>query len=497
MFRVNDKFSFENNDYVIKEFLGNGGMGYVFSVENQNSNQFALKMIPYINASNDDEYRSIINEWEKAQLINHVNAIKYHGFNDGLTSVKNPFLLMELARDKTLAEFLRNQNTLLSEDECLGIFYQLIDGIEAINAELVHRDLKPENILIDRGVFKISDFGLAKIAEDKTRTKTFKGWGTPPYIAPEAWRSEKNTIQMDMYAMGHIFYQISTLRHAFGNPPNWEEAHLYSTPQPVSNLNSNISPKVSQVIGKLLSKKPIQRYENWQAVRDSLSIAKTNVGVNSSVIDTILRNKQQRDLQREQEESKAIQQQQLVERKTNLIKFSFRNDVLEPIESFVSEFNRISDLEKIKNVSNLSGSELSYQVNYGDRWVKLNLHLIRESDNLPSKQRNLFGEMVNTSIAPKLHNKLILAWGAIENFEGKGMNIVLVESNIDEYGDWFVLENSDSGFGLRNKPRPTPFAFSNNELIKEIHNVGVMHIYKIKAVPLTGDKIIKFIESSL
>ena len=41
--------------------------------------------------------------------------------------------------------------------------------------------------------------------------------------------------------MGHIFYQISTLRHAFGNPPNWEEAHLYSTPQPVSNLNSNIS----------------------------------------------------------------------------------------------------------------------------------------------------------------------------------------------------------------------------------------------------------------
>ncbi|MBR7513174.1 protein kinase family protein, partial [Mycobacterium tuberculosis] len=87
--------------------------------------------------------------------------------------------------DKTLAEFLRNQNTLLSEDECLGIFYQLIDGIEAINAELVHRDLKPENILIDRGVFKISDFGLAKIAEDKTRTKTFKGWGTPPYIAPE------------------------------------------------------------------------------------------------------------------------------------------------------------------------------------------------------------------------------------------------------------------------------------------------------------------------
>lgn len=81
----------------------------------------------------------------------------------------------------------------------------------AINAELVHRDIKPENILVSNDVLKISDFGLAKIASESTRTMSFKGYGTIPYIAPEAWNSDKNTIQMDIYSMGIVFYELATL----------------------------------------------------------------------------------------------------------------------------------------------------------------------------------------------------------------------------------------------------------------------------------------------
>jgi len=50
-------------------------------------------------------------------------------------------------------------------------------------------------------VLKIADFGLSKIIDEKTRTSTFKGWGTPKYIAPEAWAGKANTIQMDIYSM--------------------------------------------------------------------------------------------------------------------------------------------------------------------------------------------------------------------------------------------------------------------------------------------------------
>ena len=80
---------------------------------------------------------------------------------------------------------------------------------------MIHRDIKPENILICDGICKITDFGLAKVASESTRTMSFKGYGTLQYIAPEAWKSEKNTIQMDIYSMGIVFYELALLDYPY------------------------------------------------------------------------------------------------------------------------------------------------------------------------------------------------------------------------------------------------------------------------------------------
>lgn len=61
------------------------------------------------------------------------------------------------------------------EDTCLEIFHQIINGMEAVNEVLIHRDIKPDNIFIDNGIFKIADFGLAKIAEEKLDPRLSKG----------------------------------------------------------------------------------------------------------------------------------------------------------------------------------------------------------------------------------------------------------------------------------------------------------------------------------
>lgn len=90
------------------------------------------------------------------------------------------------------------------------------------------------------GIPKITDFGLAKIANGTTRTKTFKGWGSRLYMAPEAFSYTENTIQMDIYSMGIVFYQLATLKYPYTPIPTSEEeaknTHLIKAITPPTNL---------------------------------------------------------------------------------------------------------------------------------------------------------------------------------------------------------------------------------------------------------------------
>ena len=151
---------------------------------------------------------------------------------------------MELIEGVSLREFISKQaktNNLLSNEDLLNLFSQIIDGMFAINQKVVHRDIKPENILYSQSTIKITDFGLAKISEDSTRTHSFKGSGTYPYMAPEAWTLETNTKDMDVYSTGLLFYELATLKMPFieYNPnsyEDWKSAHLYKQLKSVKEI---------------------------------------------------------------------------------------------------------------------------------------------------------------------------------------------------------------------------------------------------------------------
>lgn len=99
MFRVNDCINFEGKEYVVLRFLGQGGMGHVFSIEEKSGgSKLALKFLQHY-LPGDNNHRSLINEWEKAQKISHKNTIRYHGFHDGLSEPSTPYLIMDLAHD--------------------------------------------------------------------------------------------------------------------------------------------------------------------------------------------------------------------------------------------------------------------------------------------------------------------------------------------------------------------------------------------------------------
>jgi serine/threonine protein kinase len=498
MFRVNDCINFEGKEYVISSFLGQGGMGHVFSIEEKGGDsKFALKSLQHY-LPDDNNHRSLINEWEKAQRISHKNTIRYLGFHDGLSEPSTPYLIMELAHDGSLDDFLKNQASLLEEDACLGIFHQIIDGMEAVNEVLIHRDIKPDNIFIDNGVFKIADFGLAKIAEEKTRSKTFKGWGTEPYIAPEAYRAETNTIQMDMYSIGHVFYQIAALNHAFGSQHDWERAHLTFVPRALNEVNQNISPKVASVVNKLIAKKPSNRYKTWDSVRKDLIGSVQSVGVHKSAIDNILKNKISRDLDAE----KALSDQQLkdkeLQRKNDILSFQFKDEIVQPVTELVDNFNKVSGSSAEMKVSAVSGrGDLACKITFDGKAVNIWFHPLTESDVLSGYADDMWGERRLHITKPTMRARPVMAWGGVECSDRRGLNIVLVSSESDEYGDWYLLKNTHSGLAQRRDARPDPFAFTSDELVKEIHNVGVMHIYNLNAKPLDVTELVDFISSAL
>lgn len=498
MFRINDVIKFQDKDYVISEFIGQGGMGHVFSIEDKNSNsKLALKSLQYF-LPDDNNHRSLINEWEKAQKITHKNVICYLGFHDGLSEPKIPYLIMELAQDGSLEDFLKAQTAFMDESVCLEIFHQIVDGMEAVNEILVHRDIKPDNIFIERGVFKIADFGLAKIAEEKTRSKTFKGWGTEPYIAPEAYRAETNTIQMDMYSIGHVFYQIAGMKHAYGLQHDWEQAHLTAVPEALNNLNPKISPKVASVVNKLMAKRPGHRYKTWNCVRKDLLSSAQDVGSHKPAIDKILEKKISRDLESE----KLLSEQQIKEkelkRKRDILDFQFKDEIVQPVNDFVDDFNKVSGSNSVMKMSDSSYiGELTYDIKFDSKSVKIWFHKIDESDVQSYYADDMWGENRLHTIKPVLNDKPVLAWGAVECSDNTGLNIILVSSDLDEYGDWYLMKNTHSGFARKHDNRPNPFAFTNDELVKEIRHVGVMHIYNMNVTSLNIKNIIDFISNAL
>ena len=200
-----------NDKYKIIDLAGAGGFGEVYKVKDLTSNDIkAIKcLLPQIAAERPELNESFDKEAHAAMEVEHKNVVRIFSIEE-TTFKNNPvkFLTMEYSEDGDLDKFLRNQETFLTEENIIDWMKQLLLGLKAVNEKLIHRDLKPKNILIFGDVLKISDFGLLRFIEESTRTLTFKGCGTPQYMAPEIWEDLSPTILVDQYSMGIIYYVL-------------------------------------------------------------------------------------------------------------------------------------------------------------------------------------------------------------------------------------------------------------------------------------------------
>lgn len=128
--------------------------------------------------------KRFLREARSAAAIRHDNIVAVHCVEEQPL----PYLVMEFIDGQTLQQKL-DGNGLLEVPEVLYLGQQIASGLAAAHAlSLIHRDIKPGNILIEGDVeqkVKITDFGLARAADDASLTRSGMISGTPMYMAPE------------------------------------------------------------------------------------------------------------------------------------------------------------------------------------------------------------------------------------------------------------------------------------------------------------------------
>nr|WP_269440203.1 protein kinase [Arthrobacter sp. zg-Y769] len=199
-------------------------------------------------------------------LLNHpgiANVFDY-GEEDG-----SAYLVMELVPGQPLSTIIE-RDKVLSPDRTLSIIGQVATALAvAHNQGLVHRDVKPGNLLImPDGKVKITDFGIARIADQVPLTATGQVMGTAQYLAPEQATGQQATGSSDIYALGVIGYELLAGRRPFSGESQIAIAlaQVNDTPPP---LPETIPEPVRALIMSMLAKDPADR----PADAESLALA--------------------------------------------------------------------------------------------------------------------------------------------------------------------------------------------------------------------------------
>ncbi|KAH3757073.1 protein kinase 1 [Pelomyxa schiedti] len=205
--------------YEISEILGTGNFAVVnLGIERQTGKRVAIKVIDKkrfmsLAASHRDRIRC---EVDILQSLSHDHIIKIY---ESFESEKALYLILELVTGGDLFGYIHDRGA-LPEDHTRMLFKQMVSAVVYLhNKGVVHRDLKPENILLldtNHKCIKISDFGLSKIIDEQSLTKTL--CGTPQYSAPEIINGEGTqhgySKSVDMWSLGCILYCMLS-----GDPP--------------------------------------------------------------------------------------------------------------------------------------------------------------------------------------------------------------------------------------------------------------------------------------
>ncbi|MBL8888440.1 MAG: serine/threonine protein kinase [Planctomycetaceae bacterium] len=247
--------------YDIEQTIGAGGFGIVFKAyDSELRRVVAVKALsPHLMSSGAARKR-FAREAQAAAAIMHEHVVPIY---DVVSQPDACYLVMQYVAGLSLQERVDRHGP-LGIAEVLRIGAQIAAGLHAAHQQgLVHRDVKPANILLEETVERvmISDFGLARTADDANLTRSGAITGTPHYMSPEQASGALVDTRSDLFSLGSVLYFACTGRPAFRAPQIVAVLNrICNFPhRRVTEVNPEIPGPLADLIDRLLAKNPEHR----------------------------------------------------------------------------------------------------------------------------------------------------------------------------------------------------------------------------------------------
>jgi serine/threonine protein kinase len=275
-------------NYRITGELAQGGMGAVYRGRHQSlPREVVVKSILLSSfppqARDHLKARFVREAYIQAQL-DHQNIVRVYEF---FTTAENYYLVMEFVDGMSLGELIKRQGA-LAPAHAVPLFKQALSALDYAhnfncvdesggrNAGVVHRDVKPANMLLDGAArLKITDFGIVKLAGERSLTRTGFNPGTVEYMSPEQIRGLEVDARSDIYSLGVTFYEALTGRLPFppsdtGSEYETLRGHIELAPPPIAKVKPGAPEAIAALVMRSLQKDPGARFQSAAEFLDAL-----------------------------------------------------------------------------------------------------------------------------------------------------------------------------------------------------------------------------------
>ncbi len=255
-----------HNRYFISARIGKGAMGTVYRAnDTKTGKEVALKVIYSELAVDPAMLERFKREGDALHQLKHPNIVEYL---DAFEYNEQYVIVMEYLSGGSLFDLLLQGPLPIEHVRHMAL--DLCDAlIRAHRLNIVHRDIKPENILMNEsGTPKLADFGLARLSQDTRVTRSGTQFGTPHYMAPEAWEGKTLDAQADIWTLGVLMFEMLTGQVPFnGDTPLAVMNKVFTShPSQMTKLRSDLPPGLTKIIRRMLTRDKKQRYQTMREV---------------------------------------------------------------------------------------------------------------------------------------------------------------------------------------------------------------------------------------